>query len=157
MSQGFLRYKDIGKGGKIPWRRAQQPTPIFLPENPMDSILIYMDYDDLWVEPREWIKRSKFPARLLPSFDPVLFSVWAWMWGLSVGLIPELCGSPPGTIILEARPGHGNFLIQKRYPHPSIHNFLSVLFFLQSFIVLALTSRFMVHFELLFCMYSVSL
>ena len=44
MSQAFLRYNGIGKGGKIPWRRAQQPTPVFLPENPMDSILIYMDY-----------------------------------------------------------------------------------------------------------------
>ena len=21
---------------KIPWRKAQQPTPVFLPENPMD-------------------------------------------------------------------------------------------------------------------------
>ena len=23
--------------GKMPWRRAWQPTPVFLPENPMDS------------------------------------------------------------------------------------------------------------------------
>ena len=36
-----------------------------------------------------------------------------WLWGLNVGLIPELYGSLPGTIILEARPGLENFLIQK--------------------------------------------
>ena len=24
-------------GGKIPWRRTRQPTPVFLPENPMDT------------------------------------------------------------------------------------------------------------------------
>ena len=29
--------RDVGPWvGKIPWRRAWQPTPVFLPENPVD-------------------------------------------------------------------------------------------------------------------------
>ena len=144
--------------GKIPWRRAQQPTPVFLPGefHGQRSLMGYSPSSHRESDMTEWLTHTHTQTHTLPS---ILISNkenhFSYLWLISIHIIDLFFQLCPG-IIYQLFPSHyESFISQSLFSvsidmHSTLFHYLNFFSIFSHHIFLLLTVKVILHLSLFF-------